>query len=443
MTSTSTPCCLPPVPAALPETDEARLMFYAEVLMANVPSLIADLSSAKYAFLSFSEKTRNEVKQKSTLIQSISRTFISLQNAKQSLNAAQHTLQEYETKLVRASPPAFVTSAEALHLSNARVKGGGPSADENGSVSPSYSEAVATAPRRLVAASPDNLFILNEEDIRPVREAEEAHEKETAAYAGIAKACNTMEDALEKAQDQCRVMTEHVQGLKWEYDEVYNSWKCAERERQIVRVMRDELKDRRAIMTEACQGLKVIEDKCLAQESEIIEDFMAHAHAEEELIRAELQAKRSRNELELVAYQIAYKEQQAEVESLRERCKLLRAHQRDLEVLAKKQQLEETDRNCLRKLVMETLMLTPSKHGKAEDRELTAEQQGQVRNDHLLVSLLAARISVLEEQRKTVGGLLVNARGVGKSGDVSATIDRIRTLLEAEVQLDGDALKGE
>ncbi|KAG5472413.1 hypothetical protein LSCM1_03812 [Leishmania martiniquensis] len=443
MPAASAPRSLPPAEAALPETDEARLMFYAEVLMANVPSLIADLSSAKYAFLSFSEKTRNEVKQKSALIQSIGRTFTSLKNAEKALIAAQHTLQEYETMLVRASPPTFVTSAEALHLYEARADGGATSAAQNGSASPPSAAAAAPESRRLLTASSDNLVILHEEDVRRVREAEVAYEKETAAYTGIAKVCNTMEDELEQAQEQCRAMTEHVQGLKWKYDEAYNGWKHAERERRILGVMRDELKGRRAIITDALQGVKTIGGHCRAQESKIIEDSIAHAQAEEEALRTELQAKRNRNELELAAYQIAFKEQQAEVESLREHCNLLRVHQRDLEILAKKQQLEEMDRNSLRKLVMETLMLTAPKHGHVEDRPLTAEQQEQVRKDHPLVSLLAARISALEEQRKIVGGLLVQARGMGKGGDVSATIDRIRTLLESKVQLDEDALMGD
>ncbi|CAJ1990987.1 hypothetical protein conserved [Leishmania donovani] len=440
MSTMSSPRSEMSVSTALPETDESRLMFYAEVLMANVPSLIADLSSAKYAFLSFSEKTRIEVKQKSALIQSIGRTFTSLQNSSKSLIAARQSLQECETKLVRAAPPTFVTSAEALHLSSARAHGGTTGAEQNGNAS---AEATAAELRRLSAATPDNVVILNEEDIRPVREAEEAYEKESAVYAEIAKACNKMEDAFDHAHDQCRVMTEHVQDLKWKFDEVYNGWKSAERERWVVRVMRDELEDRRAIMTEALLGIKAVEEECRAQEFRIIEGSIAHAQAEADVIKAELQAKRSRYELELATYQIAYKEQQAEVESLREHCKLLRSHQRDLEILAKKQQLEEMDRNCLRKLMMATLTLTPSKYGKAEDRTLTSEQQMEVRNDHLLVSVLAARISVLEEQRKTIGGLLASARGMGKSNDVSATVEQIRTLLEPEVQLDEDALTGD
>lgn len=424
----------------MPETDESRLMFYAEVLMANVPSLIADLSSAKYAFLSFSEKTRNEVKQKSALIQSIGRTFTLLQNASKSLIAARQSLQEYETRLVRAAPPTFVTSAEALHLSSARAHGDTTDAEQNGNAS---AEATAAALRRLSTASLDNLVILDEEDIRPVREAEEAYEKESTASAEIARACNKVEDAFDHAHDQCRMMTEHVQDLKWKFDEVYNGWKSVERERLVVRVMRDELEDRRAIMTEALHGMKAVEEECRAQELRIIEVSIAHAQAETVAIKAELQAKRSRYELELATYQIAYKEQQAEVEALREHCKLLRSHQRDLEILAKKQQIEEMNRNCLRKLMMATLTLTPSKCGKAEDRTLTSEQQMEVRNDHLLVSVLAARISILEEQRRTVGVLLASARGMGKSDDDSATVEQIRTLLEPEVQLDEDALTGD
>ncbi|XQJ29049.1 hypothetical protein NXY56_005085 [Leishmania guyanensis] len=434
------PSSAPSVPAALPETDEARLLFYVEVLMANVPLLIADLSSAKYAFLSFSEKTRREVKQKSTLIQSIGRTFTSLQNANKSLIATQQSLREYEMKLVRAAPPTFVTSEEALRLSNTTANGDTPTAELNGSASPAPAETAAAESQRFLTAFPDNVLILSEEDIRPVREVEEVYEKESTAYRDAAKACNAMEDAFEQAQDRCRTMTEHVQDLKWRFQEVYSGWKSAEQERGMVRIMRDELAGRRAIMTEALHEIKTIKDECYAKEFRIIEDSIAQAQAEAESIKAELQAKRCRYELELATYQIAYKEQQAEVESLREQLKLLRTHQRDMEMLAKKQQLEEMDRNCLRKLVMETLTLTPSKYGKVDDRKLTPEQEAQVRSDHPLVSVLAARISVLEEQRKTIGRLLTSARGMRKSDAVSVTVEQIRTLLEPEIQLDEEAL---
>lgn len=441
----------PLVPAALPETDEARLMFYAEVLMANVPVLIADLSSAKYTFLSFSEKTRNEVKQKSTLIQSIGRTFTSLQNANKTLAAAHHALDDYETKLVRAAPPTFLTSAEALRLSNGEggitpastataTSTAAAAADGEAHASGAPAAPSATTRRLSTAAAADNVLILNDDDIRPVRAAEDAYEAESAAFTELTASCATMELLLEEARVQCRTMTEHVQGLKGKYEEEYRGWKSAERERRLVRVMRDELEERRATVIDALHGIKLIEDECRAQEFKIIEDSIAQAQAEAESIRAELQEKRSRYELELAAYQIAYKEQQAEVEALREHCKVLRSHQRDLETLAKKQQLEETERNSLRKVMMDTLTFTPSKCGRAEERALTPEQQAQVRDDHPLVSLLAARISVLEEQRKTVGGLLVSARGMGKSEDVTATVERIRDLLEPEVQLDEDAL---
>ncbi|KAK7201079.1 hypothetical protein NESM_000168000 [Novymonas esmeraldas] len=436
MAALATPRSAPPVPAALPETDEARLMFYAEVLMANVPSLTADLSSAKYTFLSFSEKTRTEVRQKSTLFQSVGRTFTALQNATKSLAAAHRSLDEYETRLVRAAPPTFVTSAEAQHAS-----GGG----HNGGAAADAATATAAdaAVRRLSTASSDSVLILREDDLRPVRAAEATYEAESAAYTEIAATCTAMEDSFERAREQCRVMTEHVQGLKWKFDEVHRSWKAAERECHVVRVMRSELEERRHIMTEALHGLKEIEDECRAQEFRIIEDSITHAQAEVEVIKAELQANRTRHEVELAAYQIAYKEQQAELESLRERCRLLRVHQRDLELLAKKQQLEETERHSLRRVMVETLKLTGSKYSKAEDRTLTPEQQTQVREDHPLVSLLAARIAALEEQRKTIGAILVGARAMGKSDDVSGAVASIRTLLETEVQLDEEALISE
>ncbi|KPA83233.1 hypothetical protein ABB37_02913 [Leptomonas pyrrhocoris] len=412
---------LAPPTAALPETDEERLLFYSEVLMANVPTLIADLGSAKYTFLSFSGKTREEVRQKQNLIQSLGRSFTSVTGAMRSLQNAKKTLEEYETKLMKAAPPRFVTSEEALRLT-------------------SSSDAAAPIPADRTPALSDNILILMEEDIHPLRAAEDALEKETAALAEVTQACHAMEGAFEKAKIQCQAMTEHVQGLKWKYDAVYKAWMSAVRERKMVAVMRDELKGRTALIREAVQGRKAIEDECSAQELRIIQDSIVKAEADSAAMTQELTKQKARYEVELATYQIAYKEQQAEVEMLRDRCKTLQAHQHDLEALAKKQQLEETDRNSLRRLVMETLTMSPSKREKAADRTLTAEQQTEVMVDHPLVSLLAARIFILQEQRKTIGGILINARGLGKSDDVSNAIDRIQALLEPEIQLDEEAL---
>lgn len=428
--------------AALPETDETRLLFYAEVLMANVPTLLADLNSAKYTFLSFSGKTREEVKQKQNLIQSLGRSFTSVSGAIRSLQNAKKTLEEYETKLVKAAPPKFVTSEEALRISSSNdASGGDPAggANNNNSNTPRSTYNASTTSNNSGGAG-DNIMILNEEDIRPVRAAEEALEKETAALAAIQQACSAMEGEFVKAQQQCQSMTEHVQNLKWKYDAVYKAWKAAARERQIVAVMRDELKERRELIRDAVRGRKEIEGECSAQELKIIQESIAKAEAESAAMAQELKAQKDRYEVELATYQIAYKEQQAEVEQLRDQCKALQAHQLELETLAKKQQLEEADRNSLRKLMMNTLTMTSSKRGKAADRTLTADQQAEVAADHPLVSLLAARISVLQEQRKTIGGILINARGLGKSDDVSSAIERIRALLEPEIQLDEDAL---
>jgi predicted nucleic acid-binding Zn-ribbon protein len=415
--------------AALPETDEARLLFYAEVLMANVPTLLADLNSAKYTFLSFSGKTREEVKQKQSLIQSLGRSFTSVAGVLKAVQNAKKTLEEYETKLVKAAPPKFVTSEEALRVSSSNDgntnEGNMQTTDRSGCSKGGLS---------------DNMMILSADDIKPVRAAEEELEKESAALAEVSQACKDMEEAFGKAKAQCQSMTEHVQSLKWKYEAVFKAWKGAAWERQVVAVMRDELKERRALMVKAIQGRKVIEEKCGEQELRIIQDSITKAEAESTAMAQELKAQKERYEVELATYQIAYKEQQAEVESLREQCKALQVHQLDLEMLAKKQQLEETDRNSLRKLMMQTLTLTPSKRGIAAERALTAEQQAEVIADHPLVSLLAARISVLQEQRKTIGGILVTARGLGKSDDVSNAVERIQALLEPAVQLDGDAL---
>ena len=410
---------------ALPETDEARLLFYSEVLMANAPTLLADLGSAKNAFLSFSAKKREEVKQKQALLQTLGRSLTSVIGAVKSLQTAKKTLEDYETKLVKAAPPKFVTSEEALCLSSSNDGSAATTASQTNEHGGGLAE---------------NILILSEDDIRPVRAAEDALEKETAALADVTQACKTMEDAFAKAQTQCQAMTEHVQGLKWKYDAVFKAWKSAAQERKLVAVMRDELKERRSLICDAVHGLQEIEEECSAQELRIIQNSIAKAEAESTAMTQELKAQKERYEVELATYQIAYKEQQAEVEMLHDQCKTLRAHQLDLEMLAKKQQLEETDRNSLRKLMMETLKMSPAKRGKAANRTLTAEQQAEVVADHPLVSLLAARIFVLQEQRKTIGGILINARGLGKSDDVTNAVERIRALLEPEVQLDEDAL---
>ncbi|KPI90154.1 hypothetical protein ABL78_0672 [Leptomonas seymouri] len=416
--------------AQLPETAEERLMFYCEVLMANVPMLIADLSSAKYAFLSFSGKTREEVKQKQSLIQSLGRSFTSVTGATKSLQSAKKTLDEYETKLVKAAPPKFLTSEEALQLTN--TNGVGANGDASRAGTSRTTDRATTLP--------DTTLILIEDDIRPVRAAEDALEKEKAALAKVTQACQEVESAFEKARSQCQTMTEHVQGLKWKYDAVYKAWKSTELERKLVAIVRDELKERRALIYDAVRCSKEIEEECSTQELKIIQDSIAAAEAESTAMAQELKAQKERYEVELATYQIAYKELQAEVEMLRDRCKTLQAHELELEMLGKKQQLEETDRNSLRKVMVETLTMSPLKRGKAADRTLTAEQQAEVMTDHPLVALLAARISVLQEQRKTIGGILINARGLGHSDDPSSAIDRIQALLEPAIQLDEEAL---
>lgn len=404
-------------PAALPETDEGRLLFYSEVLMANISTLMADLGSTKYTLLSFTEKVRNEVRQKSALLQSFSRTFTALVNTRKTLEAEQKRLTELETKLVTAAPPKFMTSEEALQLNR--------------------SNSSTTAG----STSHPTILILNEEDLEPVRRAEALLEKQTTSLVAVSKRCNEMETAFDASREQCQEMTDVVQRLKWKYDEVYKSWKQLEVQRKMVAMMREEAVDRRGIAQDALQNSKALEAQCSDEERAMIEALIETKKAEVKLIKTELSTKKESHEVDLAAFQIAYKGQQGSVERLKESCTQLAHHLQELELLGKKQQIEETQRHSLRRLMTDTLTLNFTKFYRPEERQLSSEQDAELKRDHPLVSILSARIAAMEEQRKTIAGLLVSAHHIGNAGAIPVIVEHIQSILESDLQLDNKALE--
>lgn len=404
-----------PVPAELPTNDNDRLFFYVEVLIANIPTLISDLSSPKYTFLSFSEKTRNEVKQKSALIQSVSRTYNTVLATYKQLEDRRKEVEALEVELVRASPPRFMTSQQAAELkAKGRSEGSG-------------SSTAATGP----------IMILKDEDIITVRYAEEEHREETEVFGQLSKAASEMEESCTAARAQCEQMTQHVQVLKAKYDVMYAALVEKQRERRLLAVVRGEFEQRQALQREALDRLQGMEANCRNQELEIIRSSIDTTLAEAAAIRAGLEQRKERQEVELAAYQIAYKESQGECETLKDDVAFLKRHQVELEKLAKQQQAQESRQNSLKRLVLQSLMWASSKDGATP---LTAEELGDVRSDHPLVSVLTANVFAMNEQRKEVAGILAQVNNAFDNDAVKVALDKVHEVLVPAIALDADAL---
>lgn len=395
-----------PTTDKLPETDDERLVFYAELLTSNLPSLIADLSSAKYAFLSFSEKTRNEVKQKAALLQSVGRTVGNCLTAYKNFQNRQKRLEQCEVQLLSAAPPRFLTPEEAL---NEKMK------------SPANSNS--------------HIVVLPVEDLLAVREAERNCEDEIQRFATRSKEVNELEKQLEQTVEQCQEVNSHVQKLKRCYEEVSRTLQHNKCSRAVVLAQMDEFKNRQNLIAEVRAALKDTMQQCRAEELEIIQCSIDKAQAEAASMREELCSRRERHEVELAAYQIACKEEEASTDSLKDSIAYLKKHQLDLEFIAKKQQLQEATKNSLKKLVMSSL-------GRAteENKALTPEQEEELKADHPLVSVHAARISVMLAQRNEVGGILVQAGNVYEKDIAKNALDRIRNILKPDICLDNEAL---
>lgn len=411
-----------PVTDKLPSNDTDRLFFYTEVLIANIPSLIADLSSPKYTFLSFSEKTRTEVKQKSALIQSISRTYNNVLALHKQLSEKEAKLEKYEVELVTASPPRFLTSAEVLEAKRAASSNDGKS---GGDGDDSFADGA--------------IMVLNEEDIKPVRRAEEENRKETDLFTELCRTANEMEDTFAKARVKCEEMTQHVQSLKTKYDDLLQSLKRTQQERSMLATVRAEFEERQGITREAFSILAEMQTQCRHEELDIIQQSIKKAEEEVREMRHELAERQSKHEVELAAYQIAYKEAQAEAETLKDDVVFLKKHQKDLEVLAKQQQMEEASQNSLRNFVMKSLTWSASKDDKGK-KALTSEQLAEVKADHALVSVLSANIAAMDEQRSTVAGILAQVDNAFDNDAVRVALQHIQEVLEPAITLDEDAL---
>lgn len=413
----------------LPANDRDRLFFYSEVLIANIPSLIADLSSPKYTFLSFSEKTRNEVKQKSALIQSISRTFNSVLSLSKQLEEKEAELEQCEQELVTASPPKFMTSDELLEAKQQQQQ------QRKGGVTGGDGADGVTEDGGFVGGS---VMVLREEDIGPVRAAEEQNEAETEALMRLSREADRMEDGFTDARAKCETMTQHVQSLKAQLDSLYSTLQRTQFDRKSLAMVREELEERRRIEREAVSVLEAMEAQCRLEELEIIQQSIDKAEEQVVRMRAELAQRKERQEVELAAYKIAYKEAQAEVETTKDEVSFLRRHQGALEVLAKQQQLEEARQNSLKGMVMRTLTWSAAKP--SGRKPLSSEQLSEVKADHPLVSVLAANVSVMDAQRVSVAGILAQVENAFDNDAVRVALERIHEVLGPAISLDEEAL---
>ncbi|ORC90884.1 uncharacterized protein TM35_000073080 [Trypanosoma theileri] len=447
--------------------DEARLLFSVEVLLANIPSLITDLSSAKYALLSLTDKYRNEVKQKSMLIPSVSERFRELLDLRSQLQSDQEKLSELETKIVSSAPPKFISKEEAY--TGSTTSAGYTSNDyhnDNEKMSIRCEEDPRNASSELLSETRrsdillDNneegtkyipqfgnnsnnraVVFLEDEDLQKVQEAELKLEEERNELANLAKETNSMEDRFEIDRSRCEAMTKHVQGLKWDYEKTHTALIEARNERQQYELFQHEWKERKIISDEADKGLREIFGLCCRDELSIIAQALEDTRGSITNCSKALADKISKNEVELAVYQIAYKEQQAAAEELKEAIIHLQHHQRELELLAKRQEIEETKRNSIRQLLMSSLYLSP---GSSEviSEELQPEHKKEIEDEHQMVSLLATRVGVMEERRREIAAILMRLSPTEEDiVRLKTAVEQVRSILMEELIINEETIR--
>ncbi|KAH9579935.1 hypothetical protein LSM04_004599 [Trypanosoma melophagium] len=448
--------------------DERRLIFYAEVLLANIPSLVTDLSSAKYALLSFTDKYRNEVKQKSTLIPSVSEAFRELLELRSLLHSDQEKLSDLETQIVTSAPPKFVSKEEACTGSSTST--GYTSNDHHISDNKKTNHRCQEDPRddnnellletkrsdvmldnneasfkdTSTHAGDNNhrpVVILGPEELQKVQEAELKLEEERNEMAHLAKETNSMEDRFDIDRARCETMTQHVQGLKWEYEKAHASLIETRTERQQYECFQHEWEERKRISDDADKGLKEILGLCCRDELFIIAEAVDNIRRSISICSEELSEKQKKNEVELAVYQIAYKEQQAAAEEVKEAVTYLHHHQRELELLAKRQEIEEARRNSICQLFMSSLRLSPGTN-EAISEELQPEHIKEIENEHPMVSLIATRIGIMEERRREIAAILMRLSPSEKDSiRLKSAVEQIRNLLSEEIVIDEETMR--
>ncbi|RNF12260.1 hypothetical protein TraAM80_00407 [Trypanosoma rangeli] len=447
--------------------NEARLLFAAEVFLANIPSIVAELSSAKYALFVFSDKSRNEVKQKSSLIPALSDVYRKLLEVRGSLCGEKQRLSEVETQLVRSSPPKFISMEEAhpaetpsaVYTSDHRrsdfAEAENELLTEENLVTPpaaaieaptsasvgganSYGASSGAAPSGDAAQT---VVVLSADDLKWVRESESLLEEERDSLVRLSRETNEMEEQLEEARSLCEKMTKHVQSHKCMYETSCSELMKVKSERRQYAVIQEEWEERSKIINEAQQEMEELFALCRHEEVAIISGAVDGLRERVGISHKEIEKKKHSNEVELAVYQIAYKEQQAVVDELRDAISYLKHHQWELELIAKRQEIEKLKRNSIQRVLMSSL------HMSLDTREMVAQelieqQLDEVKEDHRMVSFVSARIGVMEARRKAlVAELLRISPSESDSTRVKCALRRMRDLLKEEIIVDESTLQ--
>ncbi|CAD2218088.1 hypothetical protein AGDE_07733 [Angomonas deanei] len=387
----------------LPTTDYDRLIFYTEVLLVNIPSLIADLGSAKYALMSFSGKKREEVKQKSALIQSVSRTFATLHNVSKTMDQKEAQFRECEQELSSAAPPRFISLSEASQAQNPN----------------------------------ETVIVLKDADIARLRKAEmlngtfiDEMSKLRSSTDSLLPLITSMREEKTKAEGTLRSSSDALHSKQMAI-----SKKRSERER--LALLAEEAESRKELCAVLNQEYFDIIAQCRKEELMNITQCVEQANEDLTALVKESTERKERNEVELATLKIAYKELQGEAEVLKDNIKFLVGHQKDLERLAKQQQLEEKQKNSLKNLMWSTF--TGSSADDAS-KQLKPQYEAELVNDHLLVSTLAATIHKLEQDRTTIAGFLNKIQDQFDNNQLNSNIEKIEDVLDSDLTLDDDAI---
>ncbi|ESL06559.1 hypothetical protein TRSC58_05765 [Trypanosoma rangeli SC58] len=447
--------------------NEARLLFAVEVFLANIPLIVADLSSAKYTLFAFSDKSRNEVKQKSSLIPALSDAYRKLLEVRGSLREEKQRLSEVETQLVRSSPPKFISKEEAhpaetpsvvftsdhrrsdlagaeneLLTEENRVTS--PAAATEAPTSASVGGANSHGASSGGAPSDDaaqTVVVLSADDLKWVRESESLLEEEQDNLVRLARETNEMEDQLEEARSLCEEMTKRVQSYKCRYETACTELMTVKSERRQYAVTQEEWEERSEIINEAQHKIEEVLALCRHEEVAIIAGAVDGLRKHVRKSHKEIEEKKSSNEVELAVYQIAYKEQQAVVDELRDAVSYLKHHQWELELIAKRQEIEKSKKNSIQRLLMSSLHMSPDTR-EMVTQELIEEQLDEVKEEHRMVSFVSARIGVMEARREAlVAELLRISPSESDSTRLKCALRRMWDLLKEEIIVDESTLQ--
>ncbi|EPY23415.1 hypothetical protein STCU_07722 [Strigomonas culicis] len=202
----------------------------------------------------------------------------------------------------------------------------------------------------------------------------------------------------------------------------------------------EEEDSRETIQQEAADAYRQILEDCRQQENDLITTCIQVARRELEELQAEIVDKKDKNEVELAAFQIAQREMQGEVEVLKDDIQFYKQHQKELERLAKLQQLEEKQANSLKKLMWSTFSMSSPSNAAASVPALKPQQEEELARDHPIVMRLCASIFKMEQNRQTIAAFISQVTDPSKNNEVKHAVEQIEDVLDSSIVLNEDAL---